>query len=154
VKKRGGKEGGEKACMHGFLHYPSKKFVVFVCNDDGAFLLYRRRAYAPFFLCCFGVFAKQSCVSFSLFFSLLSTCPGRHVVGAKPFSRSPRGGREGASRDVTNRSFRPCFGEDRARWPPRNIPSSINAHAKHLVFFFFFTQPWGQGSGAIKGVLA
>lgn len=148
-EKEGGKGGGRKSVHARFFALLFKEICGF--GMYGAFLLYR--AYAlPFFLCLFGMLQKQPCVSFSLFFSPLSTCPGRHVVGAKPFSRSPRGGREGASRDVTNRSFRPCFGEDRARWPPRNIPSSINAHAKHLVFFF--AQAWGQGSGAIKGVLA
>jgi len=147
-EKERGKGGGRKSVHARFFALPFKEICGFVyCTVHFFCTVHCAR---PFFLCCLVCCKTTQCVSFSFFFSPLSTCPGRHVVGAKPFSRSPRGGREGASRDVTNRSFRPCFGEGRVRWPPRNIPSSINAHAKHLVFFFF-AQPGGKGVVQLKG---
>jgi len=151
VKKRGGKEGGEKACMHGFFALPFKEICGFVyCTVHFFCTVHCAR---PFFSLLFGVLQNNPvCVVFLLLFSSLHV-PRSSRRRRKTLLAFPERGARGSVARRDEPVFPPLF---RGRSGPLATEehSILDQRACEALGFFFFAQPWGQGSGAIKGVLA
>jgi hypothetical protein len=130
VKKRGGKEGGEKACMHGFLHYSSKKFVVFVCTVH-----FFCTVHAPFFLCCLVGCKTTMCVVFPLLFSSLHV-PRSSRRRRKTLLAFPERGARGSVARRDEPVFPPLF---RGRSGPLATEehSILDQRAREALGFFF-----------------
>jgi hypothetical protein len=133
VKKRGGKEGGEKACMHGFLHYSSKKFVVLVCTVHFFCTVHA----CPFFFVVWYVAKTTMCVVFPLLFSSLHV-PRSSRRRRKTLLAFPERGARGSVARRDEPVFPPLF---RGRSGPLATEehSILDQRACEALGFFFCT---------------